>query len=467
MSDAEARVQAELRGLLDWLIDQAIAHRPFPAVVATLKRQAPGRFPTLLGAHSESDPVRGLIRIAALVWSEIPQPRLRYATESVFPGPFEPCLCSSGAPFHHCCGPQLAASEFRNEQSMLAQLLERLPPERLSELRDAAVDLDDLALALRGWLDRGRSQAVCDLLLPWLSDALRAPAHPALLHLLLDALDDQGRVDAFAEVLGQATRSAHPSLAANGWTRLAGMYGDAGAFDRAWACFREAQRRKPGDEGLAVVELTLLMNEGREAETRERAVFYQRQMKRDGGGSEQVRAFIDDAASFGGAALLQWGNPDGEWLWELFEILLELPPPQSDYEVRQGRLQLPEAAARAVSGWLARLVDGDLAAGDDPPWFAALKDDAALLDRFEVLAALIGWLHRREPVAADHSLLPALAGRAASLAESGGLHALPTGANAALETCLREYRRLFEPALAEPLITRVLSEGLPEPGNHD
>ena len=221
---------------------------------------------------------RGLASVLGRrIWNATPLPTNDWRPMPVtVPGRNDPCPCTSGRKFKHCCANLDRLPSIETDE-IWGIVIDQLTPGELDRLI-AAKRIPPLLIgtAAQAMLDDNRPEAAVQVLAPLFT--------PPLDHLderLLDALDTladayqmQGDDAARIAMLDTVHRQAPRFFRAEAAQRLASIYADLGERDVAWGYFRSALRHDPDSPSAAVLELTLLVTEGRNAEAKDRASFW-------------------------------------------------------------------------------------------------------------------------------------------------------------------------------------------------
>lgn len=225
---------------------------------------------------------------ARTVWNVTPLPRNGFRPEPIpEPGRNEPCPCGSGLKFKQCCqrAPALGGITAEMLWPLVLQALDGQT--RSTALTSRHLPREALLQFAASELDAGHSKVVAELLEPQFTEPLRAEDDiaGAMLNMLCNALE-QGRGGkrrklALLDRISKLPRRS--PLRSEAWQRLACIRLDEGKGTLAWRAFQQAQRDDPGNEMLGMLEVQLLMGDGRLAEARERARFHAAALRRRGG----------------------------------------------------------------------------------------------------------------------------------------------------------------------------------------
>lgn len=265
--------------------------------------------------------------LALPLWNAMPLPRCGFRTEPIpEPGRNERCPCGSGRKFKHCCARAPSLGPFTTDLLWPFVLGALRGPTREAALRSGHLPREAVLQYAADEIETGHSDSAIELLEPMLIEPLRhhddLAAHA--LDLLCNAYDARGnalrRKRSLLKRIGAgAPRSPLRSAAHQ---RLACILMDRGEAGAAWLAYRDAQQDDPGNAALGMLEVQLLMSEGRNDEARQRAGFFLRQLRRTGADLEPrilefygqvathpVRAMSDiafDMAQGAGRRLAEW-----------------------------------------------------------------------------------------------------------------------------------------------------------------
>jgi tetratricopeptide (TPR) repeat protein len=220
------------------------------------------------------------------IWGATPAPHNDFRPRPLpDPGRNEPCLCGSGRKYKRCCGGGPRPPVVRPED-LWPIVLELLPPAgRKAALDSGRVPLAGLLQLAGQALDEGHSKFAIGLLEPLFTGQFAGvdELHDYALNLLCNAYDDM-RHEGKKLALLERVRSGAPRspLRSGACQRLAAMAIDRGDSTRAWAEFRQAHRDDPGSPSVGLLEVQLLMAEGRADEARESARVWHRRLQRIG-----------------------------------------------------------------------------------------------------------------------------------------------------------------------------------------
>ncbi len=220
------------------------------------------------------------------LWNAMPLPRRGFLTEPIpEPGRNEPCACGSGRKFKHCCARAPSLGPFTAPLMWPYVLRALSDPAREAALRSSHLPREAVLQYASDKVEDDPETAV-ELLEPMLAEPVTheddLAAHA--LDLLCNAYDARGNAKRRKAALLEriATRASRSPLRSAAHQRLACILMDRGRARAAWAAFRSAQQDDPGNPALGLLEVQLLLGEGRSDEARERARFFQRQLRRSG-----------------------------------------------------------------------------------------------------------------------------------------------------------------------------------------
>ncbi|MGH8191541.1 MAG: SEC-C metal-binding domain-containing protein, partial [Rhodanobacteraceae bacterium] len=367
-----------------------------------------------------------------MIWKQTPNPACGYACPPLpEPGRNEPCVCGSGRKYKHCCLP-LAHALAVNDLNGLSLLLEALPEKRWRELAGSRVPIAMLEATAFELGQGDAPESAIVLLEPWFKrdDAFIAK-HEALLDVLVEAYGDTGHARKKARLMERAIAIGDHVIRSSILQKRASMLADQGDYAGAWQAFTEAQRADPHSLSLSHLEVTILLDEGRTEEARERARFWVKRMEamRDPDLAPLI-ALLRDLGERGNAAIadkmLEW-NPE---LAELTEAFRDAPPVASLYTLdpdhdETGPLRPNPALRKALQKWTAcstgiahsplqaLMQDEDEEdAGDIEDWLPVLREQPKLWNAFEVLDVIVTTLRAEREAAFAQTLAYPLLDRA-------------------------------------------------------
>lgn len=285
------------------------------------------------GAHPlDAQGARALgTALGRAIWGATPAPHNDFRPRALpEPGRNEPCFCGSGLKFKRCCGDGPRLPALRAEE-LWPIVLEMLPHSgRKAALDSGRVPLAGLALLAVQAIDEGRPKFAIGLLEPLFTGQIAGvdELHDDALNTLCNAYDDMGyhrkKLALLERIRSEAPRSP---LRSGACQRLAAMAIDRGDSTQAWARFRQAQRDDPDSPSVGLLEIQLLMSEGRVDEARERARFWRRRLLRSGDAAFEgpiafLSAIIDDPHAAMADFMIDVNEGAGQ---RLHEALRELP----------------------------------------------------------------------------------------------------------------------------------------------
>jgi tetratricopeptide (TPR) repeat protein len=224
--------------------------------------------------------------LGTAVWNATPQPAQGYRVAPVpVPAPEAPCPCGSGSPYGHCCG-DVQDLPVLSTDLIWELLLDELPEREQEEaLACHAVPPYLWAKIADRWLEQqdrpGRVVALLEPLFAGPLEGLGAELEPAF-DVLCDAYDRLDHWRKKQSFLARLCEEGSPALRAAAWQRLSTMHIDLGDFTRAHSAFESALRSDPDNPSTALLEITLLAAQHKDAVARERARFWYHRLRRAG-----------------------------------------------------------------------------------------------------------------------------------------------------------------------------------------
>ena len=348
---------------------------------------------------------------ARAIWKHTPQPALGYAPPPL-PEPERnaPCPCGSGRKYKHCCLP-LAQSIPPFDMIFLPLLLQALPKKRWPELAGSRISIDMLASAACEFQDEGNWAVVIALLEPWFKqDGDFIARREILFDVLLDAYGEAGNPRKKERLLERAIRVGDAAIRSAALQRRASMLCDQRDFTGAWQAFAQAQRANPDAISLSHLEVTMLLQEGRTHQARERSRFWIKRLEamRD----PELADLIELLRGLGERGMAAMADQMFEMepdLAGLRDALQSAPPVACLYTLDPGNdetgpLRPKPALRKALAAWaevssavahspLQSLMQDEADdLGDIRDWLPTLAAHPVLWNAFEVLDAMVSAL---------------------------------------------------------------------------
>jgi tetratricopeptide (TPR) repeat protein len=224
--------------------------------------------------------------LGTAVWNATPQPTHGYRVAPLAPPPKNAlCPCGSGSRYGQCCG-GIQDLPVLSTDLIWELLLDELPERDQEEaLAHDALPHYLLAKIADRWLEeQDRPRRVVALLEPLFAGSLEdlgAEIEPAF-DVLCDAYDRLDHWRKKRSFLARLCEGGSPPLKAAAWQRLSTMYIDAGDFHQAQSAFESALRSDPDNPSTALLEITLLAAQHKDAVARKRARFWYHRLRRAG-----------------------------------------------------------------------------------------------------------------------------------------------------------------------------------------
>jgi tetratricopeptide (TPR) repeat protein len=224
--------------------------------------------------------------LGTAVWNATPQPAQGYRAVPLPTPPADaPCPCGSDSPYGRCCG-DIQDLPVLSTDLIWELLLDELPERDQEEAlaRDAVPHHLWAKIADR-WLEEqdkpGRAVGLLEPLFAGPLGGLGAELEPAF-DVLCDAYDRLDHTRKKQAFLARLCEEGSPTLRAAAWQRQSTMHIDAGDFPRAQSAFESALRSDPDNPSTALLEITLLAAQHKDAVARERARFWYHRLRRAG-----------------------------------------------------------------------------------------------------------------------------------------------------------------------------------------
>jgi len=221
------------------------------------------------------------LAMARAVWHASPLPALNFVCpRAASLERNSVCYCGSGVKYKQCCEMLARDVPLRNV-NLLPQILAYVPRTVWKKLPASRVEIDRIAHTAQQWLQGGDEKSALALLEPWLAEDDSFVARRELLFdLLLNLYFDLNKPRKKAQLLDRAVRFGDKTLRSGALQRLASMASDKGDYARAWDLFNQARQIDPDAVSLSHLEVTMLISEGREEESRHCAALWIQRLSR-------------------------------------------------------------------------------------------------------------------------------------------------------------------------------------------
>ena len=360
-------------------------------------------------AHGNLRDDPGLRRSLALafvraLWRQMPDPANRFAP-AMLPSPERnaPCHCGSGHKYKKCCEP-IERGVPLERLNLLPSLLDALPKKRWGELVGSRISLDMVAATASDFSNENRDKDALALLEPWfVGDKYLDARHEILFDLLLNVYANLDKPRKKSSLLERGIAADDRVMRSAAMQRKVSMLADSGQYREAWLLFRNAQREDPDSPSLSHLEVILLLNEGREAEARERARFWaMRLQRRRDPELDDLIELLSGVAEQGGKGMLRVAEEMKPGVAEFISSLRDAPPVASVYQLDRmedsaGPLRASGALETALVEWEGAFPDLQLLGEEGaafiwitaPEWQAILDEYPILWQSFDVISALV------------------------------------------------------------------------------
>lgn len=281
-------------------------------------------------------------RVAALmtreVWNVTPLPGNGFRPKPVpEPDRNASCFCGSGRKYKQCCRSLAADLDpiSITADAMWPVVLRNLPRAQVAELaRNAQIPVGALVEYTLALVEEGKTREAAKLLRSTFDAPIRDTGEDAghafdFLCNLYDELDQpKKKMDLVSMLLEILPRSP---LRSSVHQRMSVILMDAGLPEEAWNAFQLAQQDAPGDLGLPILEINLLLSAGRSGQAQERAAFWLRTLDKRGEEVSLEVEFLKKVVADPDAAMLHASHGmdrgAGSWLLEWVEETHKRPLP--------------------------------------------------------------------------------------------------------------------------------------------
>ncbi len=377
------------------------------------------------------------------IWNATPLPGNGFQSRPLpAPGRNDPCPCGSGSKFKRCCG---AGPPMPDMDPLMfwPVVLQQLPKaDRNTAIAEGQVPTDVLIGAAIEAREAGRPKAALDFLEPLFKQKFARTGEDAeyALDLVCDLYDVLRYTSKKPQLLKRVAREAKRSpLRSGALQRLAAISMDSGDLKSAWSYFQAAQRDDPDSTSLSMLEIQLLMGEGKTTLASERARYWVKRLQRQGyPDDEQPLPFLKSIVADAELGMAQIGIDIAggagqrllQWLGEVAER--DVP----DYGVIEGPdetrfLVPPESVVSLEDDWhetfladkpfSVHMSNGDATVWEpenEDAWMHFLESNANAFDSLDILDDLAGAVlnHERwEIPGIDQKLMEPVLERAKSI----------------------------------------------------
>ncbi len=299
--------------LLDELLGQILQHEDAAQLIDWLTERLARRDMLAIFDIDGPDDTRALAQsLGRSLWNVTPLPGNGFRPRPLpEPRRNDACPCGSGRKFKRCC---MRVPPPRIEPEMIwTVLLTRLPAmARRNAIRSGNAPVHSLIGLALEHEQAGAPKKALGLVEPLFEGALHG--HDAdydyALNLVCNLYDELGywkKKQALLErIVNEARRSP---LRSGALQRLAAIRLDEGDASGAWKAFEAAQRDDPKSPSIGLLEVQLLVAEGRRERARERAQFWVKRLQRSGVTEEKqgILEFLKAVATDPGRAIAEVG----------------------------------------------------------------------------------------------------------------------------------------------------------------
>ena len=220
------------------------------------------------------------------IWNATPLPGNDFRPRPLpLPSRNDPCPCGSGSKFKRCCGGGPPAPGLDQQMFWPLVLQQLSKADQDKAIAGGKVPIDVLIGAAVEKQEAGRPKTALKFLEPLFAGSFRRTDadHDYALNLLCNLYDELGYSNKKSTLLRRVVDEAKRSpLRSGALQRLAAISMDDGDWTSSWNHFRAAQRDDPDSTSIGLLEIQLLMGEGKTALASERAAYCVKRLQRQG-----------------------------------------------------------------------------------------------------------------------------------------------------------------------------------------
>ncbi|WP_456405003.1 SEC-C metal-binding domain-containing protein [Thiolapillus sp.] len=234
------------------------------------------------------------------LWNITPLPRKNFHPDPLpLPGRNSPCPCGSGRKFKRCCQTAYTEMPPLSTNDVWPIVLDAMSDKmREKAVQSRQLPIEMLAMLAEEYLQENAPKKGLKLVEPLFEtdNPGTDERYDFALNTLCNIYDRLGynkkKMRLLKRIVDDCERSP---LRSGAWQRLAAIKMDEGDNKGAWKALQNAQRDNPDNPYLGVLEIQLLIAEGRTEEAKSRAVFWKKQIQKYEVDNELVEFFADIA----------------------------------------------------------------------------------------------------------------------------------------------------------------------------
>jgi len=283
-SERDRQFQAFLMELLDDSVSQILVNEDAEKYVQWVMHEIIHRIEQRPGLFDSTDEAISLAtNFGRSIWNAFPLPGNGFRPRPLpMPGRNDSCPCGSGRKFKRCCGHGPAPPGL-DSGAVWPLLIRKLPTDVMDvAIIDGLIPVSALIGAAMDHRGENRPKLAAKLLEPLFTEPFRYRDEDGeyAFDMLLGLYDDLGwstkKTDLLERVIATVARSP---LRAGARQRLAAIRMDEGDIAGSWEAFKLAQRDDPDAPSMGLLEVQLLMAQGRRDVAADRARFWARRLR--------------------------------------------------------------------------------------------------------------------------------------------------------------------------------------------
>lgn len=292
-------MEMDMERLLRTSLKQILGHEDFDAFLGWMRKNLAEFLPAEMPISELTGEALGQMAstMARMIWNVTPLPGNDFRpAPRPLPGRNEPCHCGSGMKYKQCCA-KVPALGGMDEEGIWHLMVDHLPAEDLTRaVERKKIPRAVLLSVAERYVKQDEPHQTVALLEPFFAGKIGKTDQELAEYafdMLADTYDKLGREDKKTALIDHILNTApRGPLRSTAWQRKACILADQGRQSVAWEAYRKAMRDDPESLGLCIVELHLLMVEGKWDQASDRARFWHARISKLAVNPDQVEPLL-------------------------------------------------------------------------------------------------------------------------------------------------------------------------------